>query len=70
MSQNATMRVILHTDLGTENIYKLNREDNTTSPKLFILALEDIFKSPDWKSQGISIIEKIYIILGLRSTCY
>lgn len=40
------------------NIQRGVREGKRTSPKLFILMLEDIFKNFGWDNQGVTIQEE------------
>lgn len=55
--KNATFHVRVNEDLETERI-QLNRgvrQGDTISPKLFTLALENIFKTLTWDKKGINI---------------
>lgn len=55
--RNATLQVHISEDITTDKISigKGVRQGDTISPKLFTLAMEDIFKKLPWQTNGINV---------------
>ncbi|XP_018396698.1 PREDICTED: uncharacterized protein LOC108774947 [Cyphomyrmex costatus] len=59
---DATIRIKINEDLNTDKIpiKRRVRQDNTISPKLFTLTLEDIFKNLEWEYKEIIMPVMVY----------